>query len=361
MSRVPDERTMEQAVRSWIRDDDEYPADRNRQVGRIMGRVDETRQRRGAWRFLPFGRGTGRVDAHDEELYEHAGGEIAVRRGVSSAMAVAAVAVLLVMGIAFLALVPRSMAPGAGGSSPAPAPTVHPDDADLMAAFGAIWSGEGATLETVSRVYDERAVHSSVWHDQVERFYGPEEILARIERSMGVEPGAWIPLPDRRGALPGERRYLGASANLGGIVCMASVRDDRIARHECLLPLATTGLIAAWGPPADDTLAVREELWPDFVEGWANGDRELIEATVSDEIVHHVAYPLTETTLTGIDEYMTVMGDGSPRELIDAIPLPAPEGERRWASYSDVMGGTLCTFWARENQLIRHDCIVPSY
>ena len=126
MNRLPDERDMDQVVHSWMRDDHEHAADRNRQVGRIMGRVDETHQRRGAWRFLPFGRGRRRVDEGDEDLYVAGGGAVGVRRGVSSALAVAAVAVLLVMGVAFLALIPRTTAPGAGGVSPIPSASSVP-------------------------------------------------------------------------------------------------------------------------------------------------------------------------------------------------------------------------------------------
>lgn len=54
------------------------------------------------------------------------------------------------------------------------------------------------------------------------------------------------------------------------------------------------------------------------------------------------------------------LGPGVPEELADPIPLPAPEGQHRWTDYSNVGGGALCTFWALDEKLIRHDCIVPS-
>jgi hypothetical protein len=42
------------------------------------------------------------------------------------------------------------------------------------------------------------------------------------------------------------------------------------------------------------------------------------------------------------------------------IDLPAPQGELRWANFSSVGGGSLCVFWAAGEQLVRHDCIVPT-
>ena len=42
MNRTPDERDMQQAVRSWMRDEEEHPTDRNRQTGRHHGRSDES-------------------------------------------------------------------------------------------------------------------------------------------------------------------------------------------------------------------------------------------------------------------------------------------------------------------------------
>jgi len=32
----------------------------------------------------------------------------------------------------------------------------------------------------------------------------------------------------------------------------------------------------------------------------------------------------------------------------------------RWVDFSSVGGGALCTFWARDDLIARHDCIVPT-
>jgi hypothetical protein len=362
VNRLPEERDMDQVVRSWMRHDHEHAADRNRQVGRIMGRVDETHQRRGAWRFLPFGRGRRRVDEGDEDLYVAGGGVAGVRRGVSSALAVAAVAVLLVMGVAFLALIPRTTAPGAGGVSPIPSASVHPDDVELMSAMAGVWAGERTTLDDVLEVYAEDAVHTVVWQDKVDRVNGAVEIRQQIRYSSHVDPSGWTRLPDAFGAMPGERRYLGLTSNLGGIACVGLVRDERIVRHDCILPMASSDYATPdFLPPTEDTLEVRDALWKAFRPGFGNGDRELIDATVSPDIVHHVAYRNNETWHTGIDEYMRITGRGEPVELAEPIPLPAPEGQHRWTDFSGVAGGSLCTFWEQDGLLIRHDCIVSAY
>ena len=358
MNRVPDERDMDQVVRSWMREDEEHPADRNRQVGRIMGRVDETHQRRGAWRFLPFGRGAKRIDEHDEELYVGAGHAVAMRRGVSSAMALAAVAVLIVIGAAFVTLIPRyaEVSPGAARS---PGPTIHPDDVAFLDRFDGTWSGAGTTLNDVSAVYAEDAVHTTLWLDGVERFTGWLEIWERIKESERVAGSRnWIRLPDADG---GEHRYLTVTENLGGIACVFWIRDELITRHDCILPSTSySPAMPMYEPAAEGWFETREAIFEDFTPGWGSKDRTLIEATTSPEIVHHVAYDYQESTLTGIDQYMSVMGQGEPQQLADPVPLPAPEGDHRWTDFSGVGGGSLCTFWERDGRIIRHDCIVPT-
>ena len=114
-------------------------------------------------------------------------------------------------------------------------------------------------------------------------------------------------------------------------------------------------------PPSPQTLDVREAINQDFLPGWADHDRELIERVVSPEIVHRVAMDNHDYTLSGIDLYMDVMGWGTAVEVwAPPVALPAPEGEARWTDFSSVGGGSLCTFWARDGQLVRHDCVVPT-
>lgn len=354
MTRLPDERVTEQAVRSWMRDDDEHPADRNRQVGRIMGRVDETRQRRGAWRFLPFWHRSRPDD--DDDLHP------ARRSGLApSFMALAAVLALVLTSLGFLALRPSEL-PLTPGTSPSPSaspsPTIDPADQALLDRFERVWSGERTRLSDVLEVYAEDAVHTSMWHDKVERFIGASEIWQRIQTSGNVDAGDWTLLPD---AANGAHRYLGVSRNLAGIPCVLWIQDSRITRHDCILPAASTSAYPLdFLTASPEALALWDEIGEDFGLGWANADRGMIERTTSPEIVHHVAMDNHAYTLSGIDQYLDIMGAGAIEELAPPIALPAPEGETRWTDFGSVGGGTLCTFWARDGLIVRHDCIVPT-
>lgn len=357
MTRLPDERDMEQAVRSWMRDDGEHPADRNRQVGRIMGRIDETRQRRHVWQRLPFWHGRRRVDEADDELYATGPGAMAW-----SAVGAIAVLALVVTALAFL-LAPRVSQPPAPAASPSPSPTAQPTmvpaDAALFARLEDVWSGERSSFADVREIYAEDAVHTALWQDRVDRVIGPQRIWERVQASGKVESGDRIRLPD---AANGAHRYLGASKNFGGTPCVFWIEDERITRHDCILPADSTSPTTPDFPPASpDTLELWEIIKADFLPGWAKADRELIARVVSPDIVHKVVLNNHDYTLRGIDLYMDVMYSGSaPEELAQPVALPAPAGEARWTDYNDVGGGSLCTFWARDGLIVRHDCVVPT-
>lgn len=350
----PDERDLEQAVRSWLRDEVDHPADRNRQVGRIMGRVDETRQRRAAWRLLPF---LPHGPTADDDLVR------ARAEAPAPLMTAAAVIALIAVSLAFLAVQPspQPIAPGESpeaSASPRAAATIDPADQALAARFRGIWSEPEISLEEVREVYAEDAAHTLLWHDTVERFRGPRDIWQHIGDSATIDPGAWVRVPD---AYPsGEHRYLGVSADLEGIACLIWVRDARVTRHDCILPAATT---ETWPPEfvsaSATALESRAELVPTLSGGWARADRELIEQVVSPDIRHHAAYPDRDYTTVGIDGYLSFMGFGEIAVLAPPVALAAPEGEARWAELDSVMGGSLCAFWVREDLVVRHDCVLP--
>ena len=87
------DRDMDTAVHSWLREDDEPTADRSRQIGRIMGRVDETQQHRGPWLSNPFARRR----AHSTGGAETDGGRRGLARAAMTAVAVVAILIFMVI------------------------------------------------------------------------------------------------------------------------------------------------------------------------------------------------------------------------------------------------------------------------
>jgi hypothetical protein len=243
---------------------------------------------------------------------------------------------------------------------PPGAELVDPADRALYGRVAALWAGLDSDLDTVLETYAEDAVHDSLWLDSVVRTQGSVSIWSHMRESAVAEPGRWVPLPD---APFGQRRYLVVDAGSGETACVLWVEGDRISRHDCILPWTHAGQDQAsrpeFLPPAPDAAAVRAAITLVLAEGWAVADRDAIEQVVSPDVVHHVAFDNHEYTLEGIDAYMSVMGYGGPVELAPAVELPAPAGEYRWTDFSSVGTGSLCVFWARDDRLIRHDCIVP--
>jgi len=370
MNRLPDDRDLEQTVRSWMRDDDDHPADRNRQVGRVMGRVDETRQRRRRWLSLPFRHRTPAVDEHDDDLVA-LGGDVAARGGriAPALMAAVAVIALLATGLLYTTFRPTDpvAAPGmsAGSGSPEPGSTWLPVDEEDEALFDRVanvWANDAIDVAEVMEVYASDAVHTALWTDRVQRFIGSNAIANRIMQSENLGSRTlqerWR-IEDGPG---GEHRYLSVVEDIGDMACVWWVKDGRITRHDCILPMSEEfGELFAPGEPPSDVS--REDLQERLAAGWA-GDRGAMESAVEPEVIHYVAFNDHAVVHKGIDEYEQVAsqpGMPPPTVLAPAIDLAAPEGELRWTDFSDVGGGTLCTFWARGDKVIRHDCIVPAY
>ena len=370
MTRPPDDRDMDQLVRSWLRADEGHPGDRNRQIGRIMGRADETRQRRGPWRFLPFWRHGTATDSHDDDL-------VPARRGGVTPLAGAAVAVLAFVVLSFaVGMLERDepmLGPAASPTaSPSPSPVplqMTADDAALFERLSAgTWLGPASDVDEALALYDDDAVHTALWLDEGERFVGSADIAYRMLGSARVDAtdNVRIRLPDHQ---LGARRYFTYSPGLGAISCVFWIENDQFTRHDCILPmyLRSTPPHAPWSfamedlqPPSPEDIAARQVLSSSLLEAMAQGDVLRLAEIVSPDVVHLVQSDNQAYTLTNFAEWTQILSS-SPIEAITIADLHAPEGELRWADFSSVGGGTLCVFWAREGQVARHDCVVPGY
>lgn len=355
-----DDRDMDTAVHSWLREDDEPTADRSRQIGRIMGRVDETQQQRRSWLSNPFAlrrsQSTGGAETDG------------ARRGLAPvAMTAVAVVALLATGLLFTTLRPPDSAPlpaVVSTTAPSPSPTplpVDPADEALFARMENLWGSDVPLTSEVMDLYAPDAIHTALWTDRVQRFTDSSAIANRImvsENLSGGELGDRVRVED---GPHGEHRYLQVVETLA-MPCVWWLDEGKVTRHDCILPMpSATSQMFTPGPPPDDVS--REELAATMTRAW-DGDAQALSQVASPEIVHYVVFDDHAVRHTGIDEYSDVLspdnGMPPPSALTPAIDLPAPEGGLRWADYNDVAGGTLCTFWAQDDKVIRHDCIVPA-
>ena len=342
---------MKNTVRGWLREDGEPTMDRNRQVGRIMGRVDETKQRRRLWPLNPFGRRA----VHSAT---GASGAVAATGGRSAAHApMRLMTAVVVMALVSMGLVYVAVRPSDPFQSPAAMP-VDPRDEALFERMTGLWIGSDSDLTTALEVYADDAVHTVLWQDDVERISGNLSIWNRMQASTIVKQRdeQRIRLPD---AVEGAHRYLVVTPGSDGTACTFWIEDARIARHDCILPMSLGDAPPPFAVTDSSAAAAREELAAVVNQGWA-GDDIAMEQSISADIVHHVALENHAYTLKGLDQYQSVVTAGGPQVLTPAIDLPAPEGELRWTDFSDIGGGTLCIFWARDDQVVRHDCIVPT-
>jgi len=349
-----DDDRMDQVVHDWVRDDDERAPDRTEQVGHIMDRVDATKQRRRFWPINPFGRRAVHSATSADEVVA-----VATARHTSALtpLRVMTTITLIVLGAAGLVFVSGQVPDEP--QSPAALPVDLADEA-LFERMSTLWAGSATDISTVTDVYAADAVHTVLWQDKVERFSGSDSIGARIAVSAdlrGQEPQR-TRLQD---AASDEHRYLTVSPLPSSTLCVIWIKDELITRHDCILPAASDRVLPIFAPVAADADVKREALETLVVEGW-RGDREVFERVISPDIIHKVAYNNHDVTHRGIDLYWSIASQSvvPPKALDPNLDLPAPDGELRWTNFSDVGGGALCTFWAADGQVVRHDCVVPT-
>lgn len=355
-----DDREMDAILRSWLADDAGPSPDRSGQVRRVMGRVGQVRQRRRLWPLIPFGRraAAGAAGGADASV---APASIASTHGRTAVLipvrALAAMALVLVvtMSLVWAASRPVERRFSAGSM-------VDPDDQALFERLVTLWAGEETDLDRSKQVYADDAVYQALWLDDEDVTSGSTAIWRHMRASMAVDFADLKPirLPDH---FSGAHRYLivpasrDANPPTGG-ACVLWIEDEQIARHDCILPVSIESdeqptLLA----PDPSTSAERKELAAALTQ--ALSQHEPLGPLIAPDVAHHVLSTNQIYTLEGITEYRSVMSLGGPTTIID-VDLPAPDGEVRWANFSQLGAGTLCVFWARDGLITRHDCVTPS-
>ena len=332
-----DDRQLAGVLETWLRSDDGPGARRAERLRSVVDASTVAGQRHRWWPLVPVTRG-----AKPPATSERSGWAPAWA-GVTSLILV----VVLVSAVLLVGNRPAAM-PGAG-------PGIDPADRALLDQLDQLWSGQ-LSLEAVPDVYATDAVHTALWTDTADRFVGPAAIAERIAASVRVVPSGkdYIRLPDD---WAGRHRFLALAMPTLGVPCLMRIDDGQLDRHDCIMPMENYSRVQPMGPPPDGV--DQAELEALIGRAW-NGDAAAFDQVVSPEIVHLVAYEDGVVT-SDVDEYRDVTGyPGGVESLAPSVRLPAPSGELRWADFSDVAGGTLCTFWARGDQIIRHDCVVPA-
>jgi hypothetical protein len=103
-----------------------------------------------------------------------------------------------------------------------------------------------------------------------------------------------------------------------------------------------------------------------LTEAWNNDDVALLEEVYAPDAAHKAVYFDGTWEAVGRPAIIdTAMGSSTVTPITPLIELDAADGELRWVRVVDVVApafpgtGTVCSFWARDGQVVRHDCLLP--
>ena len=129
------------------------------------------------------------------------------------------------------------------------------------------------------------------------------------------------------------------------------------------LIVAFSGTVFAQDNEAGDMTA--QALNDMGTEAWTGNDPATLEALYAPDAVHKAVYFDGVYEAEGRDAVIaTAMGPATITPLGPVIELDAPEGQLHWVGVADVVGpgfegtGTVCSFWAQDGQIVRHDCLL---
>jgi hypothetical protein len=216
------------------------------------------------------------------------------------------------------------------------------------------WNGEP---ELLSEVYAPEGVHTATFYDRTNEYVGPADIARVAGRAPIERVGPHIPIP----AADGELRWASFATLGGGTACLFHAADDRIVRHDCVLPEHSYGGRRPAGPADAEDSAAIDAIMEALDESWGRGTSvEQLAEVYAPEAVHSARYLDRTRTYTGPEEIYTVARSGGTIAPIgERVDFEAPDGELAWAGVSDIAGGTICLFRAVDGMVTRHDCVLP--
>ena len=137
-----------------------------------------------------------------------------------------------------------------------------------------------------------------------------------------------------------------------------------------VLALGSTALLSSasqaptLAPGASDVLAVDTSdaiLLEKAKQAWNDSDPVLVEEVYAPDAVYTAVYHDRVTRFDGVDAIETVaLMPSKLSRIADLVRLPdAAPGEHRYVDAVDFGGGSACAYWIKDDQITRHDCIVP--
>jgi hypothetical protein len=124
-----------------------------------------------------------------------------------------------------------------------------------------------------------------------------------------------------------------------------------------MLPAAVTE------SPSPITAQMLEDM---ATEAWNNDDVALLEEVYAPDAIQRGVYFDGTVVLDGRPAIIdAALGNLTMSRLAPVIEMDAPDGELHWIEVVDVVSpgfpgeGTVCSFWARDGQVVRQDCLLP--
>ena len=183
------------------------------------------------------------------------------------------------------------------------------------------------------------------------------------ERALSVplefpQQRGWLPHIDTRGfTMFSALKFVAASAIValfGGFLLTGVFTTQQ---GDEMQPAAVTG------SPSPMTAQMLEDM---STEGWNNDDFALLEEVYAPDAVHTVLYFDGRSIVEGRALVIGVaMSNMTVTAIAPILELEAPDGELHWAGFYDLsspslsLKGVVCNLWARDDQIVRHDCMLP--
>ena len=144
---------------------------------------------------------------------------------------------------------------------------------------------------------------------------------------------------------------------------MRTLRDSLVGMSMAALLVGAGSAVIAQDDEAGGITA--QALDDMVVEAWNGKDAAMLEQVYAPDAIHRAVY------FDGVHEWVgreAVIEDAMLAVTVTSLgpimELDAPHGELHWVSAADVVTpslagtGTVCNLWARDGQIVRHDCLL---